>query len=420
MSDPVRARAVVFTAVVSGLGRSAAAVNTALILAGAAKRVLVIDWSREDPGVAHYLERFDGGVPSTAGELGRLLDQLTAGRRGRWAIRRFRPPGSAVPVDVATAEHGNAEQADLNWSISAGELARRVRTAIDESAYDLVLIDTPSDPSEKLREVIALSVGHVLVMSSGSAQRATEERTLYEDIHDAATGDLRLTTVLSDASLRQASGDGPARLGRGNDPAERIPGAEETRPIRVPYEPDRAERRVLTLLADPPETEAVRAYLRLVERITGGEVTSVPVLSDAARAEYRKAFGLEKLGEPRPVTVVHAWPDRRWADWAATGRGGADGSCHQPRRCAPRSGRRAGSETASTWDDGNRDRRERALTVGHHHRRPGRGVAHLRRAPVPAAAHPASGPSRRRQAAADPHPVRRPRRSGPARFHDAA
>ncbi|RFU40169.1 tetratricopeptide repeat protein, partial [Actinomadura logoneensis] len=264
--------------------------------------------------MAHYLERFDCGVPPTAPELGRLLDQLTAARRGRWAIRRFRPPGSTAPVDVATAEHGSAEQADLNWSVSAPELALGVRTAVEGSAYDLVLIDTPSDPSEKLRQVIALSADHVLVMSSGTVRRAAAERTLYEDVHDAATGDLRLMTVVSDASVHRPPGDGPSPLGRAGDPAERVPGTDETPPIRIPHDRERAEQRILALLADPPGTEAVRAYLRLVERITG-EPTAVPELSDAARTEYRRAFGLEELGEPRPVTVVHAWSDRRWADW---------------------------------------------------------------------------------------------------------
>lgn len=315
MSDPVRTRAVVFTAVARNLGRSAAVVNTALILAGSGKRVLVIDWSREAPGVAHYLERFGSGPPPNAAELGALLDQLTSGRTGHWAIERFRPPGSVVPVDVATAEHLDAGQAELNWSVSAAELSRRTRSAIDESAYDFVLVDTPTDPAPRLRELIASSVDHVLVMGSGSAQWAKAEQRLYEDVHDAATGDLRLMAVVSDAHLHRPAGGGPAPLPHNRFPADPIPGAGETPPVRIPYERDRAERRVLALLADPPDTEAVRAYLRLAERISGDAATAAPGLTPEQRAEYRRAFGLESLGEPRPVTVVHAWPDRRWADW---------------------------------------------------------------------------------------------------------
>jgi hypothetical protein len=40
---PVTTQSVTFTAVSRGLGRTAAVVNTALILAGARKRVLVVD-----------------------------------------------------------------------------------------------------------------------------------------------------------------------------------------------------------------------------------------------------------------------------------------------------------------------------------------------------------------------------------------
>ncbi|MEO5874001.1 MAG: FxSxx-COOH system tetratricopeptide repeat protein, partial [Streptosporangiaceae bacterium] len=328
----------------SGLGRTAAMVNVAAILAGTEKRVLIVDWSGETPAASEYLSRFDTGSPGEATNLAELLDSLTRERAtGRWQARRFDLPGGLGQVDVVTALVRPADDTPPELPFGdepLGQIVDRLRQALDRSGYDHVLVDAPTAPGPRSAEVIAQGANATVLLFGTDLQSATQSVHLAKKIKEQAQPNMRIHPVRSELSpfdtitvelaltqgiIGQILPDAAADL-------MTLPRTTERGPDR-----DRPSQQ-LTILTAEPGDPLIAAYAELTSRLTDGEVSGPPVIPAELRDNYRAAVGLTGPETRKAFTLVHAWADRPWADWISaqlgrcgttvvpTGPDGADGS----------------------------------------------------------------------------------------------
>ncbi|MFB9832695.1 FxSxx-COOH system tetratricopeptide repeat protein [Actinoallomurus acaciae] len=308
-------RCATFTSAARGLGRTAAVANTAMILAGMRERVLVVDWSGERPTDRGYFKRFSVGEPPEVAALGRLLDRLTAQEPGTWRSERFQPPGDAGPIDLVTpldARRGESLPG-LPWAEPVDVIVQRLRDAMEDLPYGYILVDAPTDPNTDIVDVIARGSDVAVVVFGPGRPAALQAANLAESIQTQAAAGIDLLPLQSGP---RTAGPEPAQADAGllaqlfGSP----PGTGKE-VIAVPFLSRQAGRSILATLAEEPGSEVVRAYARLVERLTGGAVTGHAELQAALRANYRIAVGLDEPRETERFTVVHDRADRRWADW---------------------------------------------------------------------------------------------------------
>jgi hypothetical protein len=314
-----------FVARTAGLGRTTAVANVALILAGARARVLIVDWSAESPGADGYFTRFGAGPCEETDALAALFDELTGGREGRWRAARYQPPGDIGTIDlVAPLPVDGAGAPSLPWSEPIEEIVARLRTRIDESPYDHVLVDPPTDPGDDVVDVIARGVDQAVVLFEPSRQRIAGAADTVQRIATRAVTGVRVLPL----EVEPGGGAPPHRL-----PEEVVTELfgeflldGDVPILRVPSVPDRDLRQILVTLADVPGTDRVRAYTALAAELTHGAVDRPPELPADLRGNYRTAVGLDDQRDAARFTIVHRWPDRRYADWvrARLREGGAD------------------------------------------------------------------------------------------------
>ncbi|MEU6746676.1 FxSxx-COOH system tetratricopeptide repeat protein [Spirillospora sp. NPDC046719] len=314
----------VFTAPGSRLGRTAAVANTALILAAGGSRVLIVDWSGESPSAWDYLSRFEFGPSDETAGLGRLLDGLTEGA-GAWRAHRCLPPGTEAIDLVRPAPHGDLRMPSLPWEEPRGPLIRRLREAIDASGYDHVLVDAPTGHDPDILDVIARGADQTVVLYEPTRQSVDGAFEIADDVATLAVTRMRVLPV----EVEPRDGDAPAGRLPPEQVADRLAGfaagggaAPDTAgpPVRIPFVPRYADRRVLAVLAEEAGSALVRAYAALAEALTGGRIADPPALSAHLRDNYNTALGpsaAEEPDEPRtaPFTIVHTWPHRPLADW---------------------------------------------------------------------------------------------------------
>ncbi|GAA4505040.1 FxSxx-COOH system tetratricopeptide repeat protein [Actinoallomurus oryzae] len=311
-------RCVTFTSAARGLGRTAAVANTAMILAGARERVLVVDWSGERPTGRGYFKRFSVGEPPEVARLGELLDGLTTQEPGTWRPERFQPPGDAGPIDLVTPlDTGRAESLPgLPWAEPADVIVQRLRDAMEDLPYRYILVDAPTEPNPDIVDVIARGSDVAVVVFGPGRLAALQAANLAETIQTQAAAGIDLLPLQSGP---RTTGPETAQVDAGflAQLFESPPGAGKAgkEVIAVPFLSRQAGRSILATLAEEPGSEVVRAYARLVERLSGGLVTGHAELPAALRANYRIAVGLDEARETERFTIVHDRSDRRWADW---------------------------------------------------------------------------------------------------------
>jgi tetratricopeptide (TPR) repeat protein/cellulose biosynthesis protein BcsQ len=307
---------VAFVATASGLGRTAVVANTALILAGVRARVLIVDWSGEEPAARSYFRRFGVGPSDGLSAVGRLFDELTEGRPGVWQAARYQPPGGIAPIDLATPTRppSDGRIPALPWHEPIQDIVARLRAGIDESDYDYVLVDVPTDPDDDIIDVVARGADQAVVLFEPSRPSVAGAAAMAEKLMSAAVAGVTVLPLevqlrQDDPESRRVSDDLVAEwfsafLLDGDDPI-----------LTVPFVPAHMDRQVLATLADEPGSDPARAYSALAAELTSGEVSRPPVVPADLRGNYRVALGIDEPQEAGYFTIVHTWPYRRYADW---------------------------------------------------------------------------------------------------------
>lgn len=317
---------VAFASADRGLGRTSAVANTALILAGAGSRVLIIDWTVEPPGVRDYFSAVDPRTSPDLDALVRDIDRATEGLPGVWRAEGFKPPEGIRPIDLLRPEiRPEGEPPGLRWT-NAG-VADELRRVIEDRGYDYVLTDTPTRTNPEAINIIARLSQRAVVLSGPSRESVDRARALAARFRNAAGAGLRIVPVISEPG----AGD-PPRGGL----EEFLTGDEQI--IRLPHAPEHRGRTALAALARP-DGALTRAYCALAGRLAGDRTIAPPEVSADLRRFYRVALGLETPMPAESFTIQYAWADRQWADWVSARLRTSGGWADLARYGTPASGR---------------------------------------------------------------------------------
>ncbi|TNH26926.1 hypothetical protein FHG89_19635 [Micromonospora orduensis] len=313
-------------------GRSSAVANVAWILAGNGKKVLAVDWCPKTPRVYDFLRPVQVDAVAAARTLG---DDLAA---------VLTPAPDAPPVSPSTViapvapEQGTLYRYAVSGSTATFSMvglgaatdglptgdAARIRQLLQQADYDYVLIDAPVDLS-------APGITHSAVLSDVAVVCMPPRRLsvqhaagLARELQQRATGGIR---VLAAPTLHEVPdpGHGGSRdyvrqafaWLLEEEAADDAQGPAPTGILEVPAHNYDTFDDVLSVLADDPKdaNSPLRAYERITEWITGGEVTRAAPVPDAIRGRYRHAVLLEPAETLGDIAVAYDPVDRPWADW---------------------------------------------------------------------------------------------------------
>jgi hypothetical protein len=379
-------RIITFYSYKGGTGRSMALANVAWILAMNGKRVLVIDWDFEAPGLHRYFAPFlfDPEMTETLGlidffvhfgEAARLQSRkpsITNDPNLPWFAERTDLTGYSTPLDyefpleggldfVGAGQQGSTYGVRVNtfqWNdfyqqLGGGVFLEAVKERLRDD-YDFILIDSRTGLSDTsgictVQMPDELVVCFTLNRQSIYGATATAASADVQRRRADGTQGLKIWPVPTRVELHEKDRLEAARLIAREKFAPflwHIPVAE--RPvywgsIEVLYFPYYAYDEVLATIADAPHDTAslLASMLRLTERITGGKIRSLPPLDRETRAQLLARY---QPATPTPTTSRTRSP-RVYLSYAR-----ADGSLPFVRRLAAEITAQFG-EPSVFWDE---------------------------------------------------------------------
>ncbi|PPK67611.1 FxSxx-COOH system tetratricopeptide repeat protein [Actinokineospora auranticolor] len=320
MSSPARdldqVRIIALLAVSGGSGRTSAAANAAWLLAGDDARVLVLDGGTEPPRAADYLAPFYAAEVDLPDELGAALAEppLPGEPVRPLPAARFTVPGAHGHVDVLRVEHWD-RRLDVLDLPAAAMLRARLRTA----GYDYVLVDVPTAPSPAVLAAVAAVCDRVAVFCTARPTAITRGAEVASQVARAAHGPLAVVPVLTMTDPRFEEREHRGRSAVRTAFHHELGGDVErlAEPVEIPYQPGESYDPMLAVVADDLalDTGLGESYETFTRDVCGHAVNRQDIVTPLLRARYRASFGLG--GDvPDTVTIVHAPPDRAWAEWA--------------------------------------------------------------------------------------------------------
>ncbi|WP_246100990.1 FxSxx-COOH system tetratricopeptide repeat protein [Streptomyces cyaneus] len=362
--DAAGGKIVTFYSYKGGTGRTMSLANTAWILASGGKRVLVVDWDLDAPGLDRFLHPFlDRDRLRTAQGVIDLFLHFN-----QTVLEQRRQPESHAQVEWETAEAAwVATQARFNhcvipvdWEfpgggrldyVSPGTQNKQYLSAYSQFDWMRFLDHTWHGPVfvEALKRELTQNYDYVLI----------DSRTGLSDVSDVCTVLLPDALVVAFTPSSQGM-DGaqavaqkidslygnrgiriipvPMRVEDANGEADRLEAAREQMrakfadivrrhcaldaqeywgKVEIPYRPFYAYEELLAPFRDAPgsPTSMLAACERLTDVISEGEVTALPRLDDAER---KRVLALYKRPRPLENTDIHVSfvpDDRTWADW---------------------------------------------------------------------------------------------------------
>jgi hypothetical protein len=340
---------VTFYSYKGGTGRTMALANTAWILASNGKKVLVVDWDLDSPGLHKFYHPFlDSAAISGAPGVIDLINGFAwtatspADRPADWHVPHARISRLAVPVrwphfpgggslDFVSAGRQNRDYAAalavIDWDnfyerLGGGQFFDAMRDDM-KANYDYALIDSRTG----LSDIAAICTGHfpdILVDCFTLSDQSIEgAASVAHDIDERSRSrSIRILPV----PMRIDDGE-KEKLDAGRARArflfERFPrGLSEEEAnrywtsVEIPYQTFYAFEEILAAFGDAAgsPTSMLAAFERLTSAITEGLVASQPSMDEELRLSYKAAFSR------RPVPAADLYlsyvpEDRMWADW---------------------------------------------------------------------------------------------------------
>ncbi|WP_019073934.1 FxSxx-COOH system tetratricopeptide repeat protein [Streptomyces hokutonensis] len=348
---PDGGKIVTFYSYKGGTGRTMALANSAWITASRGKRVLVVDWDLEAPGLSRFLDPFL--EPNAAHDRRGVLEIIND------YVLKFEAMHGAEIDDAWIAEQadiGNAVS-PLLWSfpgggrldyLSAGRQNRNYSSIFSQfnwnrfyedqyggqfldalcaqfrQGYDYVLVDSRTGLSD-VSDICTIHFPDVLVNcfthNNQSIEGAAAVARRVEDTYRERR--IRILPVpmrVEDSEAdRLEAARAKVRL-TFDQLLVRTPHVEPRSywgNVEVPYKPTYAYEEILATFRDEPGTHAslLAACERLTAVITEGEVTSLVPMTDEERQNYLKTVVRRRPPDPTHVFLSHVPEDQMWADW---------------------------------------------------------------------------------------------------------
>lgn len=354
---------VTFYSYKGGVGRTMALANVAWMLASEGSRVLVVDWDLESPGLHRFfhpflndpeLSRSSGvvdmiqgygrdveallGLELTDDEFEQRFQELLSTHTDVLAHRDtlrwddFRAPGLIDFLGPGTQNEAYSERvARFDWAAFYGEgqgkrFVGTLRRRLREGPYDYVLIDSRTGHSDNAG-ICTLWLPDVVVAGFNLSSQSIEGTAgVAQQIHQQARETRREIRILP-VPMRVEHAE-PEKAGRRRAYVERrfaglvAPLAVGTLEeywgqVEVPHHPAFAYEETLVPFTLRPGTKSLQldAYKRIAQEVSRGKVSSVRPVKEPTRLRFAELF--EEVRTPgRPTArIVHAAPDRLWAEW---------------------------------------------------------------------------------------------------------
>ncbi|GAA0390263.1 hypothetical protein GCM10009530_46870 [Microbispora corallina] len=344
-------KVVTFYSYKGGTGRTMALANTAWILAGNGKRVLVIDWDLESPGLHKFFRPFlsPGVVATTSGVIDLITTYQWAAMKKEqrpkdWHVEYARVERHAVSLDFPfpgdgtldfiSAGRQNRDYSSLvssfDWDTfyerqGGGQFFKALRADM-KACYDYVLIDSRTGLSD-IADICTIELPDVLVdcftlSDQGIDGASSVARHIDERYPDRAIRILPVPMRIEMGEKEKCdAGRSHARRmfdrfprGMTPDQLNHYWGA-----VEVPYMPFYAFEEILATFGDEPNRPGslLAAFERLAGVITEGEVTAFPPMDEAVRLRHLDGYVRRHASYQSDVFLSYAAEDRMWADWIA-------------------------------------------------------------------------------------------------------
>lgn len=351
-ADDRNGEVITFYSFKGGTGRTMALANVAWILASQGKRVLMVDWDLDSPGLHKFFHPFldanlydaTTGIVDMISNFARAATHTVA-RAGDWHLDFARVLPHAISLSWSFPEEGALD------IISTGQLGRTYSTVLSgfnwdnfyyrlgggllfaamrddmRRNYDFTLIDSRTGLSDMAGICTVRFPDTVVNCFTLSDQSIEGAAGVARSINELAEDrDIRILPV----PMRVEDGE-QAKLENGRALArQRFTGypsgldAESRRrywgDVEIPYKPFYAYEEVLATFGDEPRLPAtlLSAYERLTGVITRGAVREVTAVPEEGRARLLAAFERRSLVSPPEVFLSYVPEDRMWADWVAS------------------------------------------------------------------------------------------------------
>ncbi|GLX31038.1 hypothetical protein Slala02_68580 [Streptomyces lavendulae subsp. lavendulae] len=347
-------RIVTFYSYKGGTGRTMALANTAWILAANGKRVLAVDWDLEAPGLHRFFHPFLD--PSTLGATTGVIDLISeyawaatspVQRAADWHKEYARIQPHAVSLTPETHGWEFPEGGTLDF-VSAGRQNREYSATVStfdwdnfydrlggglffdalradmKANYDYVLIDSRTGLSD-IADICTVHLPDVLVdcftLSDQSIDGAASvARQIDERFNDRGIKIYPVPMRIDEGEKEKAdAGRALARLKFDRFPNGLV-GDELTSywgAVEIPYRPYYAYEETLATFGDEAglTNSLLSAFERLTTVVTGGEITSMPVIGEEVRLRIRDAFTRRRPALPADLFLSYVAENRMWADW---------------------------------------------------------------------------------------------------------
>ncbi|SNX64630.1 cellulose biosynthesis protein BcsQ [Streptomyces sp. TLI_55] len=349
-SRPDGGKIVTFYSYKGGSGRTMALANTAWIMASQGRRVLVVDWDLEAPGLDRFLHPFlepsalhdRPGVLELINDYVLKVDHLQEAAEPDWIAEqadisravnplqwRF-PAGGRLHYISAGRQDRNYSSifSQFNWNLFYGDqyggqfldaLCAQFR-----HGYDYVLIDSRTGLSD-ISDICTLHFPDVLVNCFTHNDQSIEGAAAVARRVQDTTGQRRIRIlpvpmrVVDSEADRLEAARAKVRLSF-DQLLVRTPGVDSRSywgKVELPFKPTYAYEEMLATFRDEPETPAslLAACERLTSFITEGDVSSLVPMSDEERQNYLKVVVRRRPPDPTHVFLSYVPEDRIWAEW---------------------------------------------------------------------------------------------------------
>ncbi len=367
--SPGEGQIVTFYSFKGGTGRTMTLANVAWILAANGKRVLIADWDLESPGLHRFFQPF---MDADAGKKPGIVDFIrgyayaavdaeidpdalyTGSEESRSSARNVitgiinkhvdQVKDYAVPLNwefpdggvLHFLSPGGQEEGDYHATLSAldwenfwdnlhgGQFFDALRRYVKRN-YDYVLIDSRTGISD-VADICTVHLPDMVVDCFTLATQGIEGAAMIAKMVQGHTGRNRNIAILPVPMRIDHEQEENVQVGLrfAAERFEALPAgmSEEERrkywaEIEVPYRSQYAYEETLATIGDRPGSPRalVPYYERIVARVTGGEVSSLPPKEEWLRLRTRLLFS--RSASPLEVVLDFSPEDQLWAEWIA-------------------------------------------------------------------------------------------------------
>lgn len=339
-----------------GTGRTMALANIAWILAANGKRVLVIDWDLESPGLHKFFAPFiDVNVQDMQGVIDlirdyrkdhdRLMEKVGDSNNPDELIVKsalvqkhafsldWKFPGSGtldfLPAGRQNTDFYAAALGSVDWDAffekQQGQDFLTALRADMKCRYDYVLIDSRTGLGD-VADICTKELPDVLVdcftLSNqgieGAARVASVIRQRYARRHGVRILPVPMRVDMGERDRADRGHQFAVRKFAGLPEAMSV--TERRRywtEVEVPYQPYYSYEEILAAFVDSPDSPSglLASYQRLTGYITNGEVDKLPTMDEETRENTKNLFTRRSPNDTPTIVLDHAPEDGAWADW---------------------------------------------------------------------------------------------------------